>query len=49
MLVGKDRDLPQCGAPESGFTQLALALLVNIGLGWNGLPGTNILAFYENP
>ncbi len=26
----------------------ALALPINIRLGWKGLPGTNILAYYEN-
>ncbi len=27
----------------------ALALPANIRLGWKGLPGTNTLAYYENP
>jgi hypothetical protein len=28
---------------------LGPALLANIRLGWKGLPGTNNLAYYENP
>ncbi len=27
----------------------SLALPTNIRLGWRGLPGTNTLAYYENP
>jgi hypothetical protein len=27
----------------------ALALPANIRLGWKGFPGTNTLAYYENP
>jgi hypothetical protein len=27
----------------------SLALPANIRLGWRGLPGTNTLAYYENP
>jgi hypothetical protein len=34
------------GAPLYGRP---LALTTNIRLGWKGFPGTNILAYYENP
>jgi hypothetical protein len=34
------------GAPLKG---MLLASPTNIRLGWKGLPGTNTLAYYENP
>ncbi len=34
------------GAPLSGRL---LASPKNIGLGWKDMPGTNALAYYENP
>ncbi len=32
-----------------GLLGYALALPANIKLSWKGLPGTNTLAYYENP
>ncbi len=43
MSLGKDRSVPECGAPERYFTRL----LTNIRLGWKGLPGTNTIAYYK--
>jgi hypothetical protein len=42
MFVGEARSLPY-GAPEKCFTRVG-----SIRLGWQGLPGTNTLAYYEN-
>ncbi len=36
-------------APRAPFWDRLLALQASIRLGWDGLPGTNNLAYYENP
>jgi len=43
MFVGK------AGAYPSEAPFRLLALPTNTRLGWGGLPGTNILAYYGNP
>jgi hypothetical protein len=49
LYVGKVRSLPflknLSDAPHQGRL---LALPINNGVGWKGLPGTNTLAYYEN-
>ncbi len=44
MFVGKARSLPYSGAPERCFIQVFSGI---IRLGWEGLPGTNDLAYYK--
>ncbi len=44
MLAGKASELL-----KGASLRQALALPANITLGWRGLPGTNTLAYYENP
>ncbi len=47
MFVGKARSLRYSGPPEWCFTLVGSGL--KIRLGCKGLPGTNTLAYYENP
>ena len=46
MFAGKARRLPESGAPLLGSL---LTLPANIRLSWKSLPGSNTLAYYENP
>jgi hypothetical protein len=47
IFVDKVRSLSWSGALERCFSS-ALALLENIGFGWEGMPGTNTLAYYKH-
>ncbi len=49
MFLGEARSLPESGTPERSLTQVGMALPTNIRLVWKGVPGTNTLAYYENP
>ncbi len=40
---------PRVEHPESCYTQVGSGLTLNTRLGLKGLPGTNTLAYYENP
>jgi hypothetical protein len=42
MFARKGKSLPKSGVPESFSTP---ASLVNFRLGWQGLPGTNTIAY----
>jgi hypothetical protein len=47
MFVGKAKRLLKNIAPKKGLLRSASAFLANIGLGWQGSPETNNLAYYE--
>ncbi len=47
MFVGEARSLPKIGASERCFIHVGTALPENIRLGWEGLPGTNTLTYYN--
>ncbi len=48
VMVGKERSLPSCAAPETFFTWLSRSLSQNIILVLKGLTGTNTTAFVNN-
>jgi hypothetical protein len=48
MFVSEARGLPYSGALEKCFTRRGSGFPANIGLGWKGLPGTNVLSYYKN-
>jgi hypothetical protein len=49
MFVGEVKACPRVEHLKDASLQYAPTLPANIGLGWKGLPGTNSLAYYENP
>jgi hypothetical protein len=49
ILVGKARSLLSSLAPKRYSLGQLPGIRINIRQGWKGLPGTNTIAFYENP
>ncbi len=48
MFLGKARSLPEYAASERCVNLTGSGPIAKIRLGWKGLPGTNILAYYEH-
>ncbi len=48
MFAGKAEDYPSEAPFWCSTLGHAPALLTNIRLGWNALPGANVIAYFEN-
>ena len=49
MFAGETEAYPSEAFSGTPLLGRVLALPANIRLGWRGLPGSNTLAYYENP